>query len=55
MVELANLVRWEWFKLQRRWMPWILLAVLVLVTQLSILGAWFAFNLSGNFARLLPL
>ena len=51
MVEFANLVRWEWFKLQRRWMPWILLAVLVLVTQLSILGAWFAFNLSGNVAN----
>ena len=35
-------------------MPWILLAVLVLVTQLSILGAWFAFNLSGNVANAFP-
>ena len=54
IAELANLVRWEWFKLQRRWMPWILLAVLVLVTQLSILGTWFAFNLSENIVDAFP-
>ena len=22
--ELVSLVRWEWFKLRYRWMPWIL-------------------------------
>ena len=30
---LANLAWWEWFKLRRRWLPWILLAVLLLFTQ----------------------
>ena len=54
IAELANLVRWEWFKLRRRWMPWILLALLVLVTQLSILGTWFAFNLSENIVDAFP-
>ena len=32
IVEVLSLVRWEWFKLRRRWMPWILLAILALVT-----------------------
>lgn len=44
IVELVSLVRWEWFKLRYRWMPWVLLAVLVLVTQLFIWGAFFAFR-----------
>ena len=44
IVELASLVRWEWFKLRYRWMPWILLAILVLTTQLFIWGAFFAFR-----------
>ena len=33
---VANLVRWEWFKLSRRWMPWILLAIMVLFSQLVV-------------------
>jgi ABC-type transport system involved in multi-copper enzyme maturation permease subunit len=39
-----NLARWEWFKLQRRWMPWILLAILLLFSQLSVWGSFFAYN-----------
>jgi ABC-2 type transport system permease protein len=38
-----NLVRWEWFKLQRRWMPWILLSILLLFSQLSVWGGFFAY------------
>ena len=38
IVEVLSLVRWEWFKLRRRWMPWILLAILALVTQIAIWG-----------------
>jgi ABC-type transport system involved in multi-copper enzyme maturation permease subunit len=34
---IMNLVRWEWFKLRRRWMPWIILAVLLVYSQL---GVW---------------
>ena len=36
MASVANLVRWEWFKLSRRWMPWVLLAVMVLFSQLVV-------------------
>lgn len=44
ILELANQVRWEWFKLRRRWMPYILLAVLVLISQVAIWGTLFAYN-----------
>ena len=33
---VANLVRWEWFKTRRRWMPWVLLAIPLLLTQLTL-------------------
>ena len=48
IVEVLSLVRWEWFKLRRRWMHWILLAILALVTQIAIWGIWFAFNDTKN-------
>lgn len=44
ILDLANVFRWEWFKLRRRWMPYILLAVLVLITQLSIWATILAYN-----------
>lgn len=34
---VARATAWEWFKLRRRWMPWILLLLVVLVSQL---GVW---------------
>lgn len=36
MLHLLSLVRWEWFKLRRRWFPWILLVIFVLFTQLVV-------------------
>ena len=48
IAEVLGLVRWEWFKLRRRWMPWILLAILGLITQLAIWGTIFAFNDTKN-------
>ncbi|HZA22882.1 MAG TPA: hypothetical protein VFA32_09815, partial [Dehalococcoidia bacterium] len=39
-----KLVRWEWFKLQRRWMPWILLGILLLFSQLSVWGGFLSYN-----------
>ena len=48
ILELANQVRWEWFKLRRRWMPYILLAILVLISQAAIWGTVFAFNDTWN-------
>ncbi|MEI6137290.1 MAG: ABC transporter permease subunit, partial [Chloroflexota bacterium] len=37
---IARATRWEWFKLRRRWMPWILLVILLLFSQL---GVWSSF------------
>ena len=44
ILDLAKVFRWEWFKLRRRWMPYILLAVLVLTTQLAIWATILAYN-----------
>lgn len=41
---IANLVRWEWFKLRRRRMLWVLLAFVVLFSQLSVWGSFFAYR-----------
>jgi ABC-type transport system involved in multi-copper enzyme maturation permease subunit len=35
-----NLARWEWFKLQRRLMLWILLAILLGFTQMGVWGTY---------------
>ena len=42
IAQVLRLTRWEWFKLRKRWMPWILLAVAVAITQLSIWGTFFS-------------
>ena len=31
MVQVLRLTRWEFFKLRKRWMPWVLVAVVVAV------------------------
>ena len=36
MKNLRNLINWERFKLQRRWMPWIILAILLFFSQMVI-------------------
>ena len=41
---VPNLVRWEWFKLRRRWMPWILLAIILFFTQMPIMGGFFEYK-----------
>ena len=42
--QVLSLTRWEWFKLRRRWMPWILLAIITALPQLSLWG-----SVSGTF------
>jgi len=42
--QVLSLTSWEWFKLRRRWMPWILLAIIVALPQLSLWG-----SVSGTF------
>ncbi|MEP6694781.1 MAG: ABC transporter permease subunit, partial [Chloroflexota bacterium] len=41
---IANLAIWEWFKLRRRWMLWILLVFALLFAQLAVWGAFFSYK-----------
>lgn len=45
---VANLGRWEWFKLRKRWMLWILLVFAILFAQLAVWGQFFSYQ---NLAR----
>ena len=42
--QVLRLTRWEWFKLRRRWMPWILLVPIVLIPQIWLWGEYFAYR-----------
>jgi ABC-type transport system involved in multi-copper enzyme maturation permease subunit len=56
MSMIFSICRWEWFKLARRIMPWILLGILFAFSQLSVWGglATYASNLSSGGRVLLP-
>ncbi|MDP9320986.1 MAG: ABC transporter permease [Chloroflexota bacterium] len=41
---IANLAVWEWFKLRRRWMVWILLVFAILFAQLAVWGSFFSYQ-----------
>lgn len=41
---MINVARWEWFKLRKRWMPWILLLVMVLFSQLGVWANYFNYG-----------
>ena len=45
IVDVARLAAWEWYKLQRRWMPYILVGVAVLLTQLLL---WLGYSAYHN-------
>ena len=34
LMQVATLTKWEWFKLRRRWVPWILLGFVLVIEQL---------------------
>ena len=44
-MQVALLTRWEWFKLRRRWVPWILLGFVLVVNQLIF---WLVATLSDD-------
>ena len=44
IANIANLGRWEWFKLRSRWMLWILLAFAILFAQLAVWGQFFSYQ-----------
>jgi ABC-type transport system involved in multi-copper enzyme maturation permease subunit len=41
---IATLSRWEWFKLRKRWMLWILLVFAILFGQLAVWGGFFSYQ-----------
>jgi len=41
---IANLTKWEWFKLRRRWMLWVLLMFAILFGQLAVWGQYFSYQ-----------
>jgi ABC-type transport system involved in multi-copper enzyme maturation permease subunit len=44
IMHIANLVRWDWFKLRRRWMPWILLSIILVFSQMTVWGGFFDYR-----------
>jgi ABC-type transport system involved in multi-copper enzyme maturation permease subunit len=44
MLALLVALRWDWFKLARRWIPWILLTVLLLLSQLNLLAGFVGYQ-----------
>ncbi|MEO8315452.1 MAG: hypothetical protein ABI645_11730, partial [Pseudomonadota bacterium] len=44
MGNFLNIARWEGFKLWRRRMPWMLLAILIGFTQLSVWGSYLSYQ-----------
>ena len=44
ITHVLRLTKWEWFKLQRRWMPWILLGIAVLLAQLGLWASYAAYH-----------
>ena len=48
LTHVLGLARWEWFKIRRRWLPWILLAIAVLISQAILWGFYAGFHLTGG-------
>ncbi len=46
IAQVLRLTRWELFKVRKRWMPWILLGIMVIVTQISVWGGFSAYQSS---------
>jgi ABC-2 type transport system permease protein len=44
ITNIATLARWEWFKVSRRWMLWILLAFAILFAQLAVWAQFFSYQ-----------
>ena len=44
MIQVLRLTRWDLFKLRKRWMPWILLGIVVVITQLILWGNYAAYH-----------
>ena len=51
---VLRLTQGEWYKQRRRWLPWILLAVLVLITQAFLWGFYVVYHVSDEGSVLSP-
>lgn len=45
---VARLTLGEWYKVRRRWLPWILLGVVVLITQALLWGFYIGYHVSDD-------
>ena len=48
IAQVLRLTRWELFKVRKRWMPWILLVVALVVVQATLWGFYAAYGNVGN-------
>ena len=44
IAQVLRLTVWEWFKLRRRWQPWILLAVAIVLAQVGLWVSYVAYH-----------
>ena len=44
LVDVLRLTRWELFKLRKRWMPLIILGIVILIAQVALWGAYIAYR-----------
>ena len=44
IAHVLRLTKWEWFKLRKRWMPWILLGIAVLLAQIGFWASYAAYH-----------
>ncbi len=54
IAHVLNLSRWEWFKLRRRWMPWVLLGIVVLITQIALWGTMVSIDVGSSASTTFP-
>ena len=48
ILHLLSLLRWEWFKLRRRWIPWVLLGIFTVFTQMLVWIGYLVFRSEGE-------
>ena len=48
IAQVLRLTHWEFFKVRKRWMPWILLVVALVVVQATLWGFYAAYGNIGN-------
>ncbi len=48
ILHLLSLMRWEWFKLRRRWIPWVLLGIFAVFTQMLVWIGYLVFRSEGE-------